>query len=170
MTFCFPTKILQKHDNGDEKGSEQASGITGHSLIPGRRGTLQSSNLSGGLVLWIYIEILHIFYIYFFLSQYFKGPPCTLLRARPCLRTPPTNYWQGLDDGSLTCTLIGRPLELRLCGITLDDLKRGGGWEKREGWGGRTRTRNGALCRGPTQSENWQIYFNFEKKHKKQCT
>lgn len=31
------------------------------------------------------------------------------------------------DDGSLTCTLIGRaPVELRLRGFTLDDLVRGG--------------------------------------------
>lgn len=36
-----------------------------------------------------------------------KGLPCTSLRARPGPETSPTNWWQGLDDGSLTCTLIG---------------------------------------------------------------
>lgn len=60
-----------------------------------------------GLVLWIYIEILHIFYIYFFLSRCWRVCHALLPRARPCPTTSPTNYWQGLDEGSLTCTLIG---------------------------------------------------------------
>lgn len=66
------------------------------------------------------------------------------------------------DDGSLTCTLIGRPLELRLCGITLDDLNRVGRV------GGRTHVHvSERFVEDLPNQKNRQIYFNFEKKNTK---
>lgn len=46
----------------------------------------------------IYRNITYILYLFLFVR---------VLKVLPCVLPPPTNYWQGLDDGSLTCTLMG---------------------------------------------------------------
>lgn len=78
----------------------------GHSLIIGRREHIRVKIYPGFGFMNIYRNITYILYLFLFV-RVLKGLPCLLLRARPCPKTSPTNYWQGLDDGSLTCTLIG---------------------------------------------------------------
>lgn len=102
-----------------------------------------------GLVLWIYREILHIFYIYFFLPGCWSGPPFVLQRARPCLKTSPPNYWQGLDNGSLTCALIGRQWAFI-----------GNSASAEQHWMVEIKR---ARCKVPTQSDDRRIYFNLKK-------
>lgn len=109
--FLFSLKELQKYIKTEmKKGSEQAVGEwTQFDSITEKKKHFRVQIYLGFGFMNIYRNITYILYLFLFLSQYFKGLPCTLLRARPCLRTSPTNYWQGLDDGSLTCTLIGWP-------------------------------------------------------------
>lgn len=97
----------------------------------------------------IYRNITYILYLFLFV-RVLKGLPCVLLRARPCPKTSPTSYWQGLDDGSLTCTLTGWNGAFN--GNSSTPL-----WNNTGGLG-----KKGARCRGPTQSDNRQIYFNLK--------
>lgn len=60
-----------------------------------------------GSVSWIYIEILHIFYIYFFFWRGVEGPAAYVAKGSALSETSPTAAWRGPHDGSLTCTLIG---------------------------------------------------------------
>lgn len=123
----------------------------------------------------IYRNITYILYLFLFVPV-FEGSAMMYVAKGSALSEDATHKLLAgtFDVGSLTCILIGRPLELRPSGITPDDLKLGGEKADRAvgGWGGGTSTRNGALCRGPTQSENRQIYFDFKvkKEHRKQCT
>ena len=104
----------------------------GHSLISLRRVKIYP----GFGFMDIYRNITYILYLFLFV-RVLKGLPCVLLRARPA---DVTDSWQGLDDGRLTCTLIGW-------------MWNNTGWLKNN---------KGALCGGPTQSDNRQIYFNLK--------
>lgn len=99
------------------------------------RKTRQSLSLPQVWFTDIYRNIPYILYLFLFVMV-LEGLPCTLLRARPCPKTPPTNCWQGLDDGSLTCTLIGWHRALSRNSAPA-------------GW---LRHVNRTLCKGPTQS------------------
>ena len=96
----------------------------------------------------IYRNITYILYLFLFVRVEVSANSVAL-RARPCPKTSPTNYWAigrwqpYLHSDWLALTF---QWELFVCGITLD------GWKNQKG----------ALFRGPTQSDNRQIYFNLK--------
>lgn len=103
--LVFPWKTAKIHKNGDRRESVLAVG-RGRNLIILWREDIRVQIYPRFGFMNIYRNITYILYLFLFVKV-LKGLPCVLLRAWPCLKTPPTNYWQGLDVGSLTCTLIG---------------------------------------------------------------
>lgn len=75
----------------------------------------------------IYRNITYILYLFLFVPV-FEGSAMMYVAKGSALSEDATHKLLAgtFDVGSLTCILIGRPLELRPSGITPDDLKLGG--------------------------------------------
>lgn len=105
-TFFSLEKNCKNTQKWRQKGKWTGNRKNGHSLIILWREHIRVQIYPGFGFMNIYRNITYILYLFLFV-EVLKGLPCVLLRARPCLKMPPANDWQGLDDGSLTCTLIG---------------------------------------------------------------